>query len=47
MSCPFCEWAMGLGGTTDPCDVVLSFEDHLMDHVREMISEAGCSGPSS
>jgi hypothetical protein len=36
MVCPFCEWEMGLGGTVDPAEVVLSFEDHLQEHVEEM-----------
>lgn len=39
MSCPFCEWEMGLGGTVDPCEIVLAFEDHIAEHVNEMVAE--------
>lgn len=39
MSCPFCEWEMGYGGTVDPCEVVCAFDEHLLDHVTEMVLE--------
>lgn len=40
MCCPFCGWGMGLGGTDDPCDIVVAFEDHLADHVEDMLLDA-------
>ena len=39
MSCPFCEWEMGLGGTVDPAEVVFAFEDHLSDHLDDLLVE--------
>jgi hypothetical protein len=39
MSCLFCEWEMGLGGTVDPAEVVCAFEDHLDDHLVDLLGE--------
>jgi hypothetical protein len=39
MDCPFCGWGMGLAGTIDPAEIVLAFEDHVEEHVDEMVCE--------
>lgn len=40
MQCLFCGFEAGVGGTVDPCEAVLTFEDHLLDHVNEMVLAA-------
>jgi hypothetical protein len=40
MDCPFCEWGLW-AGTLDPCEILIEFDDHLSEHMAEMIDLSG------
>lgn len=39
LRCPFCGWEPNLFSGSDPADIVLGGDDHLDEHVEEMITE--------
>lgn len=39
MTCPWCDWELGYGGSIDPCDVVCEYDEHILEHVSELFNE--------